>query len=133
MWDYRIHSRINIWTGKVIINWNHYKSMHAIDRIDTMFVNEKIIRIYSFCPFSVLTTKHKTNAYYVGYHDKKTWPPEIPHRRWGHGNPKSVTLSWIKQGQIACGNGVIKVKKIYLLGLILRVKGTFNGTHRSME
>ena len=45
--------------------------MHAIDRIDTMFVNEKIIRIYSFCPFSVLTTKHKTNAYYVGYHDKK--------------------------------------------------------------
>ena len=45
--------------------------MHAIDRIDTMFVNEKIIRIYSFCPFSVLTTKHKTNAYYEGYHDKK--------------------------------------------------------------
>ena len=45
--------------------------MHAIDRIDTMLVNEKIIRIYSFCPFSVRTTKHKTNTYYEGYCDKK--------------------------------------------------------------
>ena len=31
--------------GKVIINLNHYKPMQAT--IDTMFVNEKIIRIYS--------------------------------------------------------------------------------------
>ena len=29
--------------GKVIINLNHYNSMQAT--IDTMFVNEKIIRI----------------------------------------------------------------------------------------
>ena len=45
----------------------------------------------------------------------------------GYDNPKSVTLN-IKQGsqgQTACGSGVIKVKKIYLLGLILTVKGTF--------
>ena len=51
---YRIHSRINIWTGKVIINWNHYKSMLAT--IHTMFVNKNIFRIYSSCPFSQWST-----------------------------------------------------------------------------
>ena len=34
-----------MWIGIVFINWNHNKSMR--DTIDTMFVNEKIIRIYS--------------------------------------------------------------------------------------
>ena len=33
-------------SGKVIINRNHYKSMQAT--IDTMFINENIIRKYSF-------------------------------------------------------------------------------------
>ena len=36
--------------GKVIINSNHFKSLLAT--IHTMFINEKIIRIYLFCPFS---------------------------------------------------------------------------------
>ena len=36
---------IYIWTGKVIIKWNHYKSVQAT--IDSMFVNEKIFRILS--------------------------------------------------------------------------------------
>ena len=35
--------------GKVILNWHHYKAMQAT--IQTMFGNEKIFRIYSFCPF----------------------------------------------------------------------------------
>ena len=63
MRDYRIHSRINIWTGKVVLNWNHYKSMLAT--IHTMFVNEKFIRIYSFCPFSPWNTRqmHFKNGY----------------------------------------------------------------------
>ena len=43
-----------------------------------MFVNEKIIRIYSLGPFS-------TNAFYEEYCDKTVnppWPPKIPHRGW---------------------------------------------------
>ena len=58
------------------MNWNHYKSIQAT--IDTMFVNEKIIRIYSLGPFS-------TNAFYEEYWDKTVnppWPPKIPHRGW---------------------------------------------------
>ena len=51
---YRIHSRINKCTGKWIINWNHYKSMQAIK-----FLNEKIIRIYLFCPFSSWNTRQR--------------------------------------------------------------------------
>ena len=68
---YRIHSRINIWTGNVIINWNHNKSMQAT--IHTMFVNEKIIRIYSFCPFSLYKTQGKYILREVLRH------PKIPH------------------------------------------------------
>jgi len=78
---YRIHSRINIWTGKVIINWNHYKSMQ--DTIDTMFVNEKIIRIYSFCPFSTWNTRHmhfkRSKLWQKHSPPPFPWPPKIPH------------------------------------------------------
>ena len=52
---YRIHTRLNIWTGKVILNRNQYKSMLAT--IDTKFLNEKIIRIFSFCPFSTVNMR----------------------------------------------------------------------------
>ena len=65
----RIHSRINIWTGKVIVNWNHYKSMLAT--IHTMFVNEKINRIYPFCPFSTWDKIQK--------HFKRSIGPKISH------------------------------------------------------
>ena len=37
--DYRIHLKIKIGTGKLIINWNNWKSMK--DTMDTMFVNKK--------------------------------------------------------------------------------------------
>ena len=30
---------------------------------ETMFINEKIIKIYLFCSFSLVTMKHKTNAF----------------------------------------------------------------------
>ena len=56
---HRIHLRINIWTGKIIINWNHCKSMQAT--IDTMFVNEKDYQ--NIFILSILTMKHKTNAF----------------------------------------------------------------------
>ena len=36
--------------GSLKIILKYFKSMQAT--IDTMFVTEKIIRIYSFCPFS---------------------------------------------------------------------------------
>ena len=52
---YRIHLRINIWTGRIIIKLNHYKSM--LPTMHTMFVNAKIKRIYSFCPFSTWNTR----------------------------------------------------------------------------
>ena len=56
IWIYcRIHYRINLWTGKLNISWNHYNSMLAT--INIMFVNEKIMRIYSFCPFSTWNTR----------------------------------------------------------------------------
>ena len=45
---------------KVIINLNYYKSMLAT--IHSMFLNEKIIGIYLFCP---LTTQHETQDKYI--------------------------------------------------------------------
>ena len=71
----RIHLRINMWTGKVIINWNHHKSMQAT--IHTMFVIENIIRIYSFCPFSQWNMRHM--HFFIGvFWQKIVIPPYDP-------------------------------------------------------
>ena len=71
---YKIHPRINIWPGKVIINWNHHKSMQA--KIHTIFINEKIFRLYSFCPFSPWNT---TQMQFRGVLWKKpVTPPRDP-------------------------------------------------------
>ena len=81
---------------------------------------------------SILSSHHETQDEYIlrgvlwqKKPDHLKTPPQGVGR--GYDNPKSVTLN-IKQGsqgQTACGSGVIKVKKIYLLGLILTVKGMF--------
>jgi len=48
--DYRIDFKDTFIKGKINYKLNHYKSIIAT--IHTMYVNEKIIRIFSFCPFS---------------------------------------------------------------------------------
>ena len=53
--------------------------------IHIMFVNEKIIRIYSFCPF--LTMKHKTNA--SPPHDPLKYPTV-----WGGGDKQNNHIQY---------------------------------------
>ena len=70
---YWIHSRINKWTGKVIINWNHINKYNWY----MMFVNKKkIIRIYSFFPFSPWNTRQM--HFKRIYCDKNQSPPADP-------------------------------------------------------
>ena len=70
--------RLNIWTGKVIINWNHYKSVQLLQFIQ-LFVND-IIKIFSFCPFSPWNTSqmHFKRSIVIKKLDSlNPWPPKI--------------------------------------------------------
>ena len=68
--------------GKSNINWNHYKSMQAT--INTMFVNENILRIYSLCPFSPWNTR---KMHFKRSIVTKKVPPLDPNPPWGVGCP----------------------------------------------
>ena len=83
---YRIHSRLNIWTGKVIINWNHYKINAGYNSYNVC----KWKDYQNIFILSIFTIKHKTKAVLEIYDDKTAvtlpWPPKILHRGgWGIG------------------------------------------------
>ena len=64
--------------GKVNINLKHYNSMQAT--IDKMSVDEKIIRIYSFCLVSPWTKKqiHFYRCIMVKTSQPPPWPLKFP-------------------------------------------------------
>ena len=75
---YRIHSRINIWTGKLIINLNHFKSMLAT--IHTMFVNEKNYQnIFILSILTMNTREMHFNRSNLTKTSSFPWPLKIPH------------------------------------------------------
>ena len=60
-----LHFMINIWTGKIIINWNHFKWIQG--KIHTMFVNKEI----SACVYFV-HSHHETQSTFF---KQKCLPP----------------------------------------------------------
>ena len=72
--------------------------------IDTMFVNEKMIRIYTFCPFSQMQFNR---SIVTKTSHPPPWPPKIPHRAGGGGlKGKGIWIIYIwYQGEIEFAQG----------------------------
>ena len=114
------------------MNWNYYKPMLAT--IHTMFVNKKIKRIYSFCPYSTWNTRQMHfKRSIVTKTVPPAWPPKIPHRGGRRGGcirgREDVVLR--RQNKIIVVSLECNLNPILTIGIVPDISKTIINTFRS--